>query len=229
MATLIVLRFFCGVFGSSGPALGVATCADVSIGATSPRAALTHAVQVWAPHERGRPVSLYAIGPMVSVVASRRAGVTSRIPLLIVSGRSCSRVYARLLDPFWWMALALLDHHRPRSAQHCSPDDWRVRNERRVSRDRPDPTFCRQWRPPHDSAETVTDQSQRHREEIDVSSPTPHLQSHKPGAKTLTVPLDPRPRLDGGYGFGRRREASFRSGILSPTKTVVHQSGMRDL
>jgi DHA1 family multidrug resistance protein-like MFS transporter len=30
MATLIVLRFFCGVFGSSGPAIGVATCADVS-------------------------------------------------------------------------------------------------------------------------------------------------------------------------------------------------------
>lgn len=30
MTTLIALRFFCGVFGSSGPALGVATCADVS-------------------------------------------------------------------------------------------------------------------------------------------------------------------------------------------------------
>lgn len=30
MTSLIVLRFFCGVFGSSGPALGVATCADVS-------------------------------------------------------------------------------------------------------------------------------------------------------------------------------------------------------
>ncbi|GFZ42665.1 hypothetical protein JCM24511_00382 [Saitozyma sp. JCM 24511] len=57
MATLIVLRFFCGVFGSSGPALGVATCADV-----------------WAPHERGRPVSLYAIGPMAGPVLGSMLG-----------------------------------------------------------------------------------------------------------------------------------------------------------
>ena len=30
MPGLIAIRFFCGVFASSGPALGVATCADVS-------------------------------------------------------------------------------------------------------------------------------------------------------------------------------------------------------
>lgn len=35
MPGLIVLRFFCGVFASSGPALGVATCADVSSGMQS--------------------------------------------------------------------------------------------------------------------------------------------------------------------------------------------------
>lgn len=31
MTSIIVLRFLCGVFASSGPALGVATCADVGI------------------------------------------------------------------------------------------------------------------------------------------------------------------------------------------------------
>lgn len=47
MPGLIILRFLCGCFGSVGPTLGVATCADMFI-----------------PQERGRPVSLYAIGPM---------------------------------------------------------------------------------------------------------------------------------------------------------------------
>ncbi|CAD6583670.1 MAG: hypothetical protein TREMPRED_003613 [Tremellales sp. Tagirdzhanova-0007] len=51
MVSLVVLRFFCGVFGSSGPALGVATIADI-----------------WAPEERGRPLSIYAIGPMAGPV-----------------------------------------------------------------------------------------------------------------------------------------------------------------
>ncbi|TXT08900.1 hypothetical protein VHUM_03028 [Vanrija humicola] len=48
MPGLIILRFLCGCFGSVGPTLGVATCADMFI-----------------PQERGRPVSLYAIGPMM--------------------------------------------------------------------------------------------------------------------------------------------------------------------
>lgn len=30
MTSLLIMRFLCGVFGSSGPALGVASCADVS-------------------------------------------------------------------------------------------------------------------------------------------------------------------------------------------------------
>ncbi|KAL1405713.1 hypothetical protein Q8F55_007383 [Vanrija albida] len=47
MPGLIILRFLCGCFGSVGPTLGVATCADM-----------------FTPQERGRPVSLYAIGPM---------------------------------------------------------------------------------------------------------------------------------------------------------------------
>ncbi|CAK9787121.1 putative polyamine transport-related protein [Cutaneotrichosporon oleaginosum] len=57
MAALLVLRFFCGVFGSVGPTLGVATCADV-----------------FAPHERGRPVSLYALGPMTGPVLGSMLG-----------------------------------------------------------------------------------------------------------------------------------------------------------
>ncbi|RXK41266.1 hypothetical protein M231_01416 [Tremella mesenterica] len=51
MAGLLILRFLCGVTGSSGPALGVATCADI-----------------WIPSERGRPISIYAIGPMAGPV-----------------------------------------------------------------------------------------------------------------------------------------------------------------
>ena len=57
MATLVILRFFCGVFGSSGPALGVATIADI-----------------WAPEERGRPISIYAIGPMAGPVLGSMMG-----------------------------------------------------------------------------------------------------------------------------------------------------------
>lgn len=48
MAAMVCLRFFAGFFGSSGPALGVATVSDV-----------------FNPRERGTPISIYAIGPMV--------------------------------------------------------------------------------------------------------------------------------------------------------------------
>lgn len=46
----MLIASFCGVFGSSGPALGVATIADI-----------------FSPEERGRPISVYALGPMVGL------------------------------------------------------------------------------------------------------------------------------------------------------------------
>ncbi|ORX36494.1 major facilitator superfamily domain-containing protein [Kockovaella imperatae] len=54
---VVILRFFCGVFGSCGPALGVATCADI-----------------FSPAERGRPVSIYAMGPMAGPVLGSMLG-----------------------------------------------------------------------------------------------------------------------------------------------------------
>ncbi|GAA5909400.1 hypothetical protein JCM6882_000972 [Rhodosporidiobolus microsporus] len=48
---LIVLRFLAGFFGSSGPGLGVATISDL-----------------FEPKKRGRPMSIYAIGPMLGPV-----------------------------------------------------------------------------------------------------------------------------------------------------------------
>ncbi|BGP21196.1 MFS polyamine transporter [Rhodotorula toruloides] len=48
---LIVLRFLSGFFGSSGPGLGVATISDL-----------------FRPQERGRPIAIYAIGPMLGPV-----------------------------------------------------------------------------------------------------------------------------------------------------------------
>lgn len=48
LPAMIVLRFFAGVFGSSGPGLGVATISDLFI-----------------PRERGRVISVYAIGPLL--------------------------------------------------------------------------------------------------------------------------------------------------------------------
>ncbi|KAM0791662.1 hypothetical protein ACM66B_006098 [Microbotryomycetes sp. NB124-2] len=48
LASMIVLRFFAGVFGSSGPGLGVATISDLFI-----------------PRERGTVISVYAIGPLL--------------------------------------------------------------------------------------------------------------------------------------------------------------------
>ena len=64
-AAMRMIEFsFCGVFGSSGPALGVATIADV--GTLFARCSgHTDFRQIWAPEERGRPLSIYAIGPMV--------------------------------------------------------------------------------------------------------------------------------------------------------------------
>ncbi|WVR03905.1 hypothetical protein IAU60_000904 [Kwoniella sp. DSM 27419] len=57
MATLIVLRFFCGVFGSVSPSLGVATCADV-----------------WEPSARGKPISIYGLGPIAGPVLGNMVG-----------------------------------------------------------------------------------------------------------------------------------------------------------
>ncbi|GAA6044187.1 hypothetical protein JCM8097_006444 [Rhodosporidiobolus ruineniae] len=51
LAGLIVLRFLAGFFGSSGPGLGVASVGDL-----------------FQPKERGRPVAIYAIGPMLGPV-----------------------------------------------------------------------------------------------------------------------------------------------------------------
>ncbi|KAM0747748.1 MFS general substrate transporter [Meredithblackwellia eburnea MCA 4105] len=48
LKSLIILRFLAGTFGSSGPGLGVATISDL-----------------FAPKERGLPISIYAIGPMM--------------------------------------------------------------------------------------------------------------------------------------------------------------------
>ena len=63
-ATRLIKFSFCGVFGSSGPALGVATIADVGI--LSARCASdTDFRQIGAPEGRGRALSIYAIGPMV--------------------------------------------------------------------------------------------------------------------------------------------------------------------
>ncbi|ODN97381.1 hypothetical protein L198_03945 [Cryptococcus wingfieldii CBS 7118] len=57
MPTLIILRFLCGCWGSPPPSLGVATCADI-----------------FAPHERGKPISLYALGPMGGPVIGNMVG-----------------------------------------------------------------------------------------------------------------------------------------------------------
>ncbi|WVF67123.1 hypothetical protein IAT40_001868 [Kwoniella sp. CBS 6097] len=57
MATLIVLRFFCGMFGSVAPSLGVATCADL-----------------FTPQERGKPMSLYGFGPIAGPVIGNMIG-----------------------------------------------------------------------------------------------------------------------------------------------------------
>ncbi|SCZ88167.1 BZ3500_MvSof-1268-A1-R1_Chr2-1g04234 [Microbotryum saponariae] len=46
-SSILVLRLLTGIFGSSGPSLGVATLSDL-----------------FAPKERGKPLSYYALGPM---------------------------------------------------------------------------------------------------------------------------------------------------------------------
>ncbi|BGP12181.1 hypothetical protein JCM10213_009335 [Rhodosporidiobolus nylandii] len=62
---LIVLRFFSGFFGSSGPGLGVATISDL-----------------FAPSERGRPVAVYSIGPMAGPVLGSLLGNYLVLPSL---------------------------------------------------------------------------------------------------------------------------------------------------
>ncbi|WWC87768.1 uncharacterized protein L201_002660 [Kwoniella dendrophila CBS 6074] len=58
MVTLIVLRFFCGVFGSVPPSLGVATCADL-----------------YEPSQRGKPISIYALGPLAGPILGNMIGI----------------------------------------------------------------------------------------------------------------------------------------------------------
>ena len=57
MPALILLRFIAGVFASSGPALGIATVSDV-----------------FSPRERGKPISIYATGPMAGPVVGSMVG-----------------------------------------------------------------------------------------------------------------------------------------------------------
>ncbi|GAA5966722.1 hypothetical protein JCM8115_002789 [Rhodotorula mucilaginosa] len=54
---IIVLRFLAGFFGSSGPGLGVATISDL-----------------FRPHERGGPIAIYGIGPMLGPVVGSLLG-----------------------------------------------------------------------------------------------------------------------------------------------------------
>ncbi|GAA6007997.1 hypothetical protein JCM10207_006991 [Rhodosporidiobolus poonsookiae] len=57
LAGLVVLRFLAGFFGSSGPGLGVATVSDS-----------------FEPRERGKPISIYSIGPMLGPVIGSMLG-----------------------------------------------------------------------------------------------------------------------------------------------------------
>ncbi|KAL7408914.1 major facilitator superfamily domain-containing protein [Mrakia frigida] len=57
MPALIVLRFFAGVFASSGPSLGIATVSDI-----------------FSPADRGSPISIYAVGPMAGPVLGSMIG-----------------------------------------------------------------------------------------------------------------------------------------------------------
>ncbi|BGP52525.1 hypothetical protein JCM8202v2_000079 [Rhodotorula sphaerocarpa] len=57
LAGFVILRFLCGFFGSSGPGLGVATISDL-----------------FKPHERGRPIAIYGIGPMLGPVIGSMLG-----------------------------------------------------------------------------------------------------------------------------------------------------------
>ncbi|WRT65586.1 uncharacterized protein IL334_002531 [Kwoniella shivajii] len=57
ITTLIILRFFCGMFGSVAPSLGVATCADM-----------------YVPEERGKPISIYALGPLSGPIFGNMLG-----------------------------------------------------------------------------------------------------------------------------------------------------------
>ncbi|GAA5991332.1 hypothetical protein JCM10908_003262 [Rhodotorula pacifica] len=54
---MIILRSLAGFFGSSGPGLGVATISDL-----------------FRPHERGGPVAIYGIGPMLGPVIGSLLG-----------------------------------------------------------------------------------------------------------------------------------------------------------
>ncbi|ORY84191.1 major facilitator superfamily domain-containing protein [Leucosporidium creatinivorum] len=76
IVALIVLRFFAGVFGSSGPGLGVATISDL-----------------FAPRERGRPLSIYAIGPMLGPVLGSIVGNY----LVLIDWRWCFRLMTILV------------------------------------------------------------------------------------------------------------------------------------
>lgn len=73
---LIAMRFLAGCFGSSGPGLGVATISDL-----------------FAPKERGLPISIYAIGPMMGPVLGSILGNY----IVLAGWRWCFRIMSILV------------------------------------------------------------------------------------------------------------------------------------
>ncbi|GAA5991335.1 hypothetical protein JCM10908_003263 [Rhodotorula pacifica] len=72
----IVLRFLAGFFGSSGPGLGVATISDL-----------------FKPFERGRPIAIYGIGPMLGPVIGSLLGEW----LVLISWRWSMRLMTSII------------------------------------------------------------------------------------------------------------------------------------
>ncbi|SCV72192.1 BQ2448_4886 [Microbotryum intermedium] len=75
-SSILVLRLFSGIFGSSGPSLGVATLSDL-----------------FAPKGRGKPLSYYALGPMAGPTLGSVIGTY----LVLVDWRWCFRLLAILV------------------------------------------------------------------------------------------------------------------------------------
>ena len=144
MPGLIAIRFFCGVFASSGPALGVATCADVSPAPAGASSQLDATVKV-----------RYGADP--TGMGPRRARETRRmvrprpdrtypsllVPLVLLrrathemadtrAGGTYSRRDDWLLDLAQRMAVAVLDHHHHGWRQYGAVCRFGYRDECRV-------------------------------------------------------------------------------------------------
>lgn len=85
LSGLIAMRFLAGCFGSSGPGLGVATISDL-----------------FSPQERGLPISIYALGPMMGPVLGSLIGNylaivgwkwTFRFMTIAVAFNTCSVIF----------------------------------------------------------------------------------------------------------------------------------------